>query len=85
MLTALLVASAVPAHAWYGYKSPHVFRAPQVVVPVVPFWVPYTYTDPPVVATPPPYWYSCDNPQGYYGHVPQCPAGWRAVVPTSPR
>jgi hypothetical protein len=54
MLTALLVASAVPAHAWYGYKSPHVFRAPQVVVPVVPFWVPYTYTDPPVVATPPP-------------------------------
>ena len=27
-------------------------------------------------------WYYCDNPQGYYPYVQQCPGGWRAVAPT---
>ena len=27
-------------------------------------------------------WYFCDNPQGYYPYVQQCPGGWRAVAPT---
>jgi hypothetical protein len=107
MLTTLLVASALPAHAWYGpyggYWRPPVWIAPRMVVPVVPFWAPAPYVYPPVVVAPPPrvyvappppvyvepppssYWYYCDNPPGYYPHVPQCPGGWRAVVPTSPR
>jgi hypothetical protein len=96
MLTALLIASAVPAHARHGFhygpRRPHVFIAPRVVVPVVPFWAPYTYAYPPVAVAPPPavyvqppppqpLWYYCGNPQGYYSYLQQCPGGWRPVVP----
>lgn len=28
-----------------------------------------------------PYWYYCQNPQGYYPYVQQCPGGWMTVVP----
>jgi hypothetical protein len=65
---------------------------------VGPYW-PYDYY-PPVVVAPPPavyvqpsapdavpqqeYWYYCDDPQGYYPYVQQCPGGWRPVTPTSP-
>jgi hypothetical protein len=94
MLTVLLVASVIPAHAWYGHRIPHVFIAPRVVMP---FWAPYAY--PPVVVAlprvyvepppsvyipppPPPVWYYCDDPPGYYPYVQQCPGGWRQVIPT---
>jgi hypothetical protein len=30
------------------------------------------------------YWYYCDNPQGYYPYVKECPAGWQKVVPQPP-
>ena len=30
----------------------------------------------------PPVWYYCDNPQGYYPYVQQCPGGWRTVAPS---
>ena len=53
---------------------------------------PYTYT-PPVYVQPsqqlsiqppssPPVWYYCDDPQGYYPYVQQCPGGWRTVAPS---
>jgi hypothetical protein len=29
-------------------------------------------------------WYYCDNPQGYYPYVKQCPAGWQMVAPQPP-
>ncbi len=29
----------------------------------------------------PNYWYYCQNPQGYYPQVQQCPGGWMTVVP----
>ena len=91
LLIALLMLSAVPAHAWRGYWGHRVFVAPRVVVPVVPFWPPYVYP-PAVVQSPPPVviqpsppqasWYHCDNPRGYYPYVQQCPGGWRPVAPT---
>ena len=96
--TALFLLSTVPAHAWYGYWRPHVFIAPRMVVPVVPFWAPYAYPpalvapapvyvprSPPIIAqpsAPTSYWYYCDNPQGYYPYIQQCPGGWKQVVPT---
>jgi hypothetical protein len=56
------------------------------------YWYAYPYAYPPIVVQPAPqvsmlppsshYWYFCDNPQGYYPHVPQCPGGWRLVKPT---
>jgi hypothetical protein len=30
----------------------------------------------------PPVWYYCDDPQGYYPYVQQCPGGWRTVTPS---
>jgi hypothetical protein len=27
------------------------------------------------------YWYYCQNPQGYYPSVTECPGGWIAVLP----
>jgi hypothetical protein len=115
LLAAVVVGSAVPAVAGYGYRGYgyrgygyrgygyYGYRRPSVVIVprvVVPFGVPYVY--PPVVVAPPPvyvapapqvyvqppppqpYWYYCDNPQGYYPYVPQCPGGWRQVLPTPP-
>lgn len=51
----------------------------------------YYYATPPVVVQQPPvyvqppqapqYWYYCQNPQGYYPYVQQCPPGWMKVVP----
>jgi len=42
----------------------------------------YAYPAPTYPAPPPPsYWYYCQNPQGYYPYVPQCPGGWMTVVP----
>lgn len=29
-------------------------------------------------------WYYCDNPQGYYPQVPECPGGWQTVENGSP-
>jgi hypothetical protein len=55
---------------------------------------PYAYAPPPVVVQQPPqvymqqdaredspYWYYCQNPQGYYPYVSRCASGWMQVVP----
>lgn len=104
LLMTLLWLSAVPAYAWHGwhgyrwhgYRRPHVFIAPRVVVPLGPLFSPYIYPplvvapapvyvrpSPPIVVQPSPhYWYYCDHPQGYYPYVQHCPGGWRQVAPT---
>jgi hypothetical protein len=84
-------------YGYYGYRRPSVVVVPRVVVP---FGVPYVYppavvVPPPVYAQPAPQvyvqpapqsnWYYCDNPQGYYPYVSQCPGGWREVTPTPPQ
>jgi hypothetical protein len=81
----------------HGFGGPHVFLG---IGPYWgPYWAPYAYppvvvappaavyVEPsaPGAAPPPPlYWYYCDNPQGYYPYVQQCPGGWRPVIPTPP-
>jgi len=32
----------------------------------------------------PSYWHFCQNPEGYYPYVKDCPGGWMAVVPSKP-
>ena len=57
-------------------------------------------TSTPEVAAPPPtqaaptasatnnnsqgYWYYCEQSDGYYPYVKECPAGWKQVTPTPP-
>ena len=67
---------------WWPYGYPYGYS----------YAYPYTYT-PPVYVQPsqqlsiqppssPPVWYYCDDPQGYYPYVQQCPGGWRTVAPS---
>jgi len=70
-------------HGWWGPRffwggtvvvGPPYYAAPPVVV----------QQQPPVYAEPEPgqnYWYYCQNPQGYYPYVNNCPGGWMKVVP----
>ena len=52
--------------------------APPVYVgPPVAVYAPPAYYSAPSAPT---YWYYCQNPQGYYPYVPQCPGGWLTVV-----
>lgn len=62
-----------PAPATYVYAPP-----PAVVYPSQP----QMYSDPAPSRSS--YWYYCQNPQGYYPYVQQCPGGWMQVVPQAP-
>jgi hypothetical protein len=57
---------------YYAYPPP----------PPVVYAPPAIYAAPPVVISQPTqYWYYCDNPQGYYPYVANCPTPWRPVTP----
>jgi len=62
------------------YDSPGYYSAPVVVQqPTV-----YMQQAPQAVPAQPAYWYYCQDPQGYYPYVNQCPRGWMRVVPAPP-
>lgn len=73
-----------PYYYPYGYYPRYYYpAAPVVVVPA----------SPPVYieqgqqlssAQPSGYWYYCQNPQGYYPTVRECPGGWQQVAPQAP-
>lgn len=68
---------------FYPYYYP--YYTPQVVPVPVP-------VDPPVYIErgdpqseqqlPSGYWYYCNDPEGYYPYVKECPGGWLQVSPT---
>jgi hypothetical protein len=58
----------------YAYPYPYTYPSQIYVQPSQPLTV-----QPP---SSPPVWYYCDNPQGYYPYVQQCPGGWRTVAPS---
>ena len=77
-------------HSRVFIGAPFVFGGPFWWGP----WPAYPYPPAAVQSTPPTYiqqapassayWYYCQNPQGYYPAVPQCPGGWMTVVPQPP-
>jgi hypothetical protein len=73
---------------WGGYWRPYAYPFAYAYPPVVAAPSTQVYLQPSLQAPvqPPPsvYWYNCDNPQGYYPYVQQCPGGWRPVAPTPP-
>ncbi len=95
LLLALLLVLANPMAS--EARGPHVFVGGSIWLGPgfwgPGWWGPPYYYSPPVVVqqppvyvqpTPPPqtYWYHCQNPQGYYPYVQQCPGGWTQVTPT---
>jgi hypothetical protein len=77
-----------PFWAPYWTPYPYPYGYPYAYPPVVVGPPPQIYVQPapPVAAQPPPpsYWYYCENPQGYYPYVQQCPGEWRQVPPRPP-
>ncbi len=84
---------------WHGGVYPSFgigIALPPLWVGPPAWWGPAPYYAPPVVAAPAPqvyvqrdapqqnYWYYCQNPQGYYPYVQQCPGGWTTVAPQAP-
>ncbi|HUL23257.1 MAG TPA: hypothetical protein VLZ10_17515 [Thermodesulfobacteriota bacterium] len=78
----------------YGWGYPYGWN-----YPYYPYYGPYygggyeVPTVPPEEVTPPPesgqqqqpsYWRFCQDPEGYYPYVKDCPGGWMAVVPSKP-
>lgn len=72
------VGALATAPLWYA--PGYVYAAPPPVVVSPPpepvYQAPQTYMAPPRS-----YWYYCQDPQGYYPTVPQCPGGFMTVVP----
>jgi hypothetical protein len=64
----------------YGYPYAYPYVYPQTYLPQVYVQPSQQLSIQPSSA--PPVWYYCDNPQGYYPYVQQCPGGWRTVSPT---
>jgi hypothetical protein len=58
------------SYPYYGGVPPVVQQDPQVYI-----------QQPEPQAQQANYWYYCQNPQGYYPQVQQCPGGWMTVVP----
>jgi hypothetical protein len=59
-------------YPYYGGAPPVVQQDPQVYI---------QQPEPQAQTQQPNYLYYCQNPQGYYPQVQQCPGGWMTVVP----
>lgn len=95
--TFLLLASALPGHAWGGYGGHHGFGHHGFghhgfggYFGGGGYGDPYFAYSAPVVIQPEPrvyiqqdqfYWYYCGDAKAYYPYVQQCPSGWTRVVP----
>ncbi len=75
----------------YPYAYPYDYYPPVVITPAQPpVYVEQGAMPPSTSPQQAPntsnnyYWYHCDNPDGYYPYVKECPSGWQKVVPTPP-
>ncbi|MBY0485148.1 hypothetical protein [Nitrosomonas sp.] len=70
----------------YGYPSyypPYYAYPPTVIVPSTPpVYTQQQQAEPVQPQTD--YWYYCQNPDGYYPYVKNCPGGWLQVAPQPP-
>lgn len=75
----------------YPYAYPYGYYPPVVVTPAQPpVYVEQGAAPPSSSSQQAPivsdnyYWYHCDNPNGYYPYIKECPGGWQKVTPTPP-
>jgi len=67
----------------YPYQYPYYYPPAVVTVPSAP--PVYIQQSPPATRQyPAGYWYYCNNPEGYYPYIKECPDGWQQVEPTPP-
>ena len=65
---------------WRGFATNRIFFVRSGGLAPWPYW----YNYPPPSSEPSQYWSYCQDPEGYYPYVPDCPGGWIPVVPTPP-
>jgi len=65
---------------WRGFATNRVFFVRSGGLAPWPYW--YNYPSP--SSAPSQYWAYCQDPEGYFPYVPDCPGGWIPVVPTPP-
>ena len=69
----------------YGYPfyyPPSYLYQPMVIAPSTP--PVYIQQQPQPVQPQADYWYYCQNPEGYYPYIRNCPDGWLQVAPQPP-
>ncbi len=65
------------------YSYPYYYPPAVITVPVTP--PVYIQQSPPTTQSyPAGYWYYCNNPEGYYPYIKECPGGWQQVQPNPP-
>ncbi len=84
-------------YPYAAYPYPYVYSPPPVIITQPP--QPQVYIEQgsgstaPAQTTPPAsasssngqgYWYYCEQSDGYYPYVKECPAGWKQVTPAPP-
>lgn len=84
-------------YPYAAYPYPYVYSPPPVIITQPP--PPQVYIEQgsgstaPAQTTPPAsassgngqgYWYYCEQSDGYYPYVKECPAGWKQVTPAPP-
>lgn len=93
---ALIIGSSMPSHAghfrgsvWIGpawgpaYPYPYYAGPPAIVQqPVIINQPPTEYIQPDPSPGEQSYWYYCQDPEGYYPYVKECPKGWIKVEPS---
>ncbi|MGZ5007365.1 MAG: hypothetical protein ACXWE9_01205 [Methylobacter sp.] len=78
-----------PLYPYPYYRDPFYYPYYPPTVITVPATPPvYIQQSPPATQQyPSGYWYYCNNPEGYYPYIKECPKGWQQVepIPSSPR
>jgi hypothetical protein len=84
-----VVGAALAAPYWgypygypYPYANPYPYGYPAYSPPVIGESSPQTYLQQDIQAQQP--WFYCQDPQGYYPYVRECPGGWQPVSPQPP-
>ena len=73
---------SAPLYPYSPYRYPY-YPPTVITVPVTP--PVYIQQSPPAAQQyPAGYWYYCNNPEGYYPYIKECPVGWQQVNPIPP-
>lgn len=71
-----------PYYSYYPYYRSYAY--PPAIIPAPstpPVYIEQSGASAPAAAPPEPdYWRYCENPEGYYPYVKECPAGWQNVA-----
>jgi hypothetical protein len=70
-------------YPYFPYQYPYYYPLAVITVPATP--PVYIQQSPPTTQQyPAGYWYYCNNSEGYFPYIKECPDGWQQVKPIPP-